>query len=1005
MKLTSFSIKRPVTIFMTIITVLMFGVVSFFKLNVDMLPSFNLPMLMIMTQYPGAGPEEIESLVTDPFEGILSTASNIENINSVSSEGSSMIMLEFQDGTDMDFASIEVREKIDMVKGVLPNGVSSPTVMKMNPNMMPIMNLGISMKGKNITNLSSWANDILVPSLKRVDGVAKVDLIGASYDEIKIVLNPDKLASFGINTSSVINLIRSENINVPGGTIKEGDSDILVRTSNQFKSMEDIENIFIPTQSGDVVKLKDVSEITLAPKEKDSFSKINGKDSLILSIQKESTANTVKLSKEIHSEINKLKKSNKSLEITPIFDQAEFINLSLNAVKTNAIMGAILAVLVLLLFLKDFRTTLIMAISIPISIIATFVSIYFANMTLNMISLGGLALGIGMLVDNSIVVIENISRLKKLGLSSVDAAVQGTKEVASAISASTLTTICVFIPIIFVEGIAATIFKEMALTITFSLLCSLFVAFTLVPLLASRLITDNSFKKENQFVNVLKDKYTKVLEWALMNKSIVGGILVFSILLGGISLSATGIEFFPTSDQGIVYIDATLPKGSNSKVVNDTGEYVIKKIGKIKEVETTALSFSESNSTASIILVLKDSKERDKSDVEIASLVRNKVKDIPGVTIKVNTSGNMMSGGQTAPISITISGHELNTLDKISKKIVEKVSSVNGAIDVKVDKEKSAQEIRVVVDKEKAAKYGFTSQMVAQILNQNLQNSTITSYTVEGKTYDVSIYSNNTSQPTLYNLENINIITQNGQKIPLSQIASLERVEGYHSISRTNQNRTVTVSSNINGRSLGEVVNDMKETLKDYKIPNGYSISFGGEVAQMNEAFSSLLLALILSIALVYMVMAAQFESLLSPFIIMFTVPLAFVGAIVSLFIFNISISIPAMIGFVVLTGIIVNNGIVLVDLINRLKLEGKSTVDAILIAGPIRLQPILMTTLTTVLGLLPMALGAGNGTELQLPLAVTVTGGLVFSTALTLVVIPVVYYTFDNIKAKLLKK
>ncbi|MGL6106898.1 efflux RND transporter permease subunit [Romboutsia sp.] len=1005
MKLTSFSIKRPVTIFMAIITVLMFGVVSFFKLNVDMLPSFNLPMLMVMTQYHGAGPEEIESLVTEPFEGILLTTSNVENINSVSSEGSSMIMLEFQDGTDMDFASIEVREKIDMVKGMLPSGASSPTIIKMNPNMMPIMNLGISMEGKDISNLSTWANNVLTPALKRVDGVATVDLMGASSDEVRIVLNPDKLASFGINSAQLINLIRSENLNTPGGTIKEGDLNILVRASNQFKSIEDIENIFIPTQSGDVVKLKDVADVKLAPKGKASFSKINGKDSLILSVQKESTANTVKLSKAINNELNKLKKSNKDLEITPIFDQAEFINLSLNAVKTNAIIGAILAILVLLFFLKDLKTTLIMAISIPISVIATFVSIYFANMTLNMISLGGMALGIGMLVDNSIVVIENISRLKKLGLSSTDAAIQGTKEVASAITASTLTTICVFLPIVFVEGIAATIFKEMALTVTFALVCSLLVAFTLVPLLASRLITDESFNKENKFVNKLKVKYTNVLEWALMNKLLVGGILVLSIILGGVSLTATGIEFFPTSDQGIVYVDAILPKGTNSQVVNDTGEYVIKKVGKIKDVETTTLSVSESSSTASIMLVLKDSKERDNSDVEIANLVRKKVKDIPGVDIKVNSSGGMMSTGQSAPISITISGHELKTLEKISNKVVEKVSTVKGAIDVKVANEKNAQEIKVVVDKEKAAKYGVTSQMVSQVINQNLQSSTVSSFTVEGKTYDVSIYSDDTSNPTLYNLENINIITQTGQKVPLSQIASLERGEGYHSINRTNQNRSMTISANINGRSLGEVVNDMKEELKDYKLPNGYSISFGGEVAQMNEAFSSLLLALILSIALVYMVMAAQFESLLSPFIIMFTVPLAFVGALLALFIFDIPVSIPAMIGFVVLTGIIVNNGIVLVDLINRLKSEGKSTVDAILIAGPTRLQPILMTTLTTVLGLLPMALGIGEGAELQLPLAVTVTGGLIFSTVLTLVVVPVVYYTFDRIKTKMISK
>lgn len=1004
MKITSFSIKRPVTIFMAIITILMFGVVSFFKLNVDMLPSFNLPMLMVVTSYPGAGPSEIESIITDPFESILLTTTNIENINSVSSEGSSMIMLEFKEDTDMDFASIEVREKIDMIKPLLPSEASAPTVMKMNPNMMPIMNFGISVEGKDLSQLSSYANDVLAPALKRVNGVAKVDLTGTSFDEVKIILNPDKLASFGINESALLNIIRSENMDIPGGTIKEGDYDVLVRTSNKFKSINDIKNIFIPTQSGDVVQLKDIANVSLAPKEKTSFSKINGKDSLIVSIQKESTANSVKVSARINDAINKLQKENKSLSVVPLFDQAEFINLSLNAVKTNAIIGAILAILIILFFLKDIKTTLIMALSIPISIISTFVLMYFTNMTLNMISLGGIALGIGMLVDNSIVVIENISRLKKNGLSSIDSAIYGTKEVASAITASTLTTICVFLPIVFVDGIAATIFKEMALTVTFSLISSLLVAFTLVPLLASRLINDNSFKSENKLVLKLKDTYSNILAFSLNNKKYILGILIFSIVLGVFSFTQSGIEFFPTTDQGIVYVDVTSPKGSSTDVINSNGENVIEKIGKIKEVKTTSLSVSDSDSTATIMLVLDDIDNRDKSDSDIVSIVREKVKDIPGVEINVNSANSMMTSSMSSsPISITVSGNEFETLEKISNDIIDKISKVEGAIDIKLNNEKSSQEINIKVDKQKAAKYGITNSMVAQIVNQRIQSSKITSFTVEGKTFDVTSFTDSTNQPTLYDLDNINIYTQTGQKVALSDIATISRSDSYESINRTNQSRTMTISANLNNRSLGRVVSDMEKALENYKLPDGYTISFGGESEQMKEAFSSLLLALILSIALVYMVMASQFESLLSPFIIMFTVPLAFIGALIALYLFNVSISIPAMIGFVVLTGIIVNNGIVLVDLINRLKSEGKSTYDAILIAGPTRLQPILMTALTTILGLLPMALGIGEGAELQLPLAVTVCGGLIFATALTLIVVPVVYSSLDNIKNKLI--
>ena len=782
MKITSFSIKRPVTIFMAIITILMFGVVSFFKLNVDMLPSFNLPMLMVVTSYPGAGPSEIESIITDPFESILLTTTNIENINSVSSEGSSMIMLEFKEDTDMDFASIEVREKIDMIKPLLPSEASAPTVMKMNPNMMPIMNFGISVEGKDLSQLSSYANDVLAPALKRVNGVAKVDLTGTSFDEVKIILNPDKLASFGINESALLNIIRSENMDIPGGTIKEGDYDVLVRTSNKFKSINDIKNIFIPTQSGDVVQLKDIANVSLAPKEKTSFSKINGKDSLIVSIQKESTANSVKVSARINDAINKLQKENKSLSVVPLFDQAEFINLSLNAVKTNAIIGAILAILIILFFLKDIKTTLIMALSIPISIISTFVLMYFTNMTLNMISLGGIALGIGMLVDNSIVVIENISRLKKNGLSSIDCAIYGTKEVASAITASTLTTICVFLPIVFVDGIAATIFKEMALTVTFSLISSLLVAFTLVPLLASRLINDNSFKSENKLVLKLKDTYSNILAFSLNNKKYILGILIFSIVLGVFSFTQSGIEFFPTTDQGIVYVDVTSPKGSSTDVINSNGENVIEKIGKIKEVKTTSLSVSDSDSTATIMLVLDDIDNRDKSDSDIVSIVREKVKDIPGVEINVNSANSMMTSSMSSsPISITVSGNEFETLEKISNDIIDKISKVEGAIDIKLNNEKSSQEINIKVDNKKLLSMN-NKLNVAQIVNQRIQSSKITSFTVEGKTFDVTTFTDSTNQPTLYDLDNINIYTQTGQKVALSDIATISRSDSYESI-------------------------------------------------------------------------------------------------------------------------------------------------------------------------------------------------------------------------------
>lgn len=999
MKISEFSIKRPITVFMGIVALLIFGIVSYSRLNLDMLPTMDVPIILVNTQYIGAGPTDVEGEVTKPLENVISTVSNVENVKSISREGMSTIIIQFADGTDMNFASLELREKVDMIKEALPKEIIQPMIMQMDPSMMPIMNLGVSFKGDRNDKIGNFADEVLKNSIESVEGVASVDISGNVKKGIKIEVDNDKLSSNGINIQSLIAAIKSENVNIPIGSIVEGDYGVLVRTSNSIKNLDDIKNIRIKTNSGEVVKLSDIANISYEDKKEESFSKIDGNDALILTIQKESTANTVDVSRKINKKLEELKEKNSDLEVIKIIDQGEIIEYMVSAVKKNAVIGGILAIIVLLLFLKDIRTTIIMGISIPISIVWTFVMVYFSGLTLNMISLGGIALGIGMLVDNSIVVIESIYRYKKLGYNNSEAALYGTKEVSKAIIASTITSICVFLPIVFVQGIAADIFKEMALTVTFSLISSLIVSFTLVPVLASKLLKNDSLNKENKTVEKLKKLYEKALIYSLDKRKNIIGLVILFIILGGIAFSGVGIEFFPTSDQGIVNVKLETPNGTLNNILKEES---LKLANEVKEVDGVAnVSLKGKDNTANMSILLD--KNRKKSDKEIARDIRKVISDVPGLKVEVSTGGTQMS--QSSPISISVKGADFNVLEEISNEVLKRMETISGIENIKSTNSDKAEEIKISIDKEKSAKYGLNALTISQSISGYFKNTRVMNLRIDDSNYEVYISPISNKNPDLESLKEVTVTSITGSKIPLLQICKIERGEGFSEIYRTGGLREVTISAGLDGKPLNEAVKEIKNSLNDYNIPQGYEIVYGGEIEQMKDAFSQMALALILAVLLVYMVMAAQFESLINPFIIMFTVPLAFIGAIFVLFYTGVTISIPAMIGFVMLTGIIVNNGIVLIDFINKEKEKGIETRQAIINSGKTRLQPILMTALTTIIGLLPMALGIGEGNEIQLPLAMTVIGGLTIGTLLTLIVIPVVYSIFDQIAKKFKRK
>lgn len=1011
MKLSDVSVKRPVTTLMMVFIVLILGGISLANLKLDLYPEIDIPYAIVSTSYEGAGPAEVESIVTKNLESVIATVGDLKNIQSVSSEENSMLILEFNSGTDLDIALLNVREKIALIEPIFPDAVGSPMVIKLDPNMMPIMNFSVAQTGTDLSELATWFEDAVSPRLERIEGVASVSITGARQKQIHITVDPQRIAIYGLNVSSIAQSLMMENMNAPGGVVQDGDFDLLVRTTGEFQNLEEIRNIQIMSATGASVKLRNIATVEEAYKDNDVYSTVNGQDSLTVNIQKESVANTVDVSAKINKEMDAIKDLYRDVTFMTIFDQAEFINQSVNSVAMNGLIGAVLAVIVLLLFLRNIRTTTVIGVAIPISIIATFIMVYFADLTLNMISLGGLALGIGMMVDNSIVVLENIYRLKQLGLNKVEAAKQGTKQVSMAITASTLTTISVFLPIVFLEGMTADIFKELALTVTFSLVSSLLVALTLVPMLASKIMKEQNTTKEGKFMKKVHTIYEKILGWALHQRALVM-IIVVVLFAGSIGLATVmGAEYFPSVDQGQLSISVEVPAGSSFDTLLDRIHRVEAVVEAVPELEMISSSVNSGGAeammmgggdagTGSITVILKPLDERERSDVEVAEDLRHQLKNIPGAEVGVEVTSDMaMAAG--APISIEVIGDNLDTLDTIANDLVAIAAAVEGASEVTSSVSEGQPELQIKLNRVKASQHGISAAMVSQEVQLAFQGMTATRYKDQGKEYDVKIVWPEGRVERIQDVKTIRIASPMGYTVALGDIADFVYEVGPKSISRSDQSRVVTITGQLSGtRTLNEVNVEIQEKIDQYKVPNGYSIKFGGEQKEMVDAFGNLALALILGVVLVYMIMASQFESLRYPFIILITVPLSMIGVILGLFIANVPLSMPSIIGVIVLAGIVVNNGIVLVDYINTLRREeGASIRNAIIKAAPTRLRPILMTMLTTILALVPMALGIGEGAELMAPLAVAVIGGLLFSTILTLTVVPVFYSLMSRMK------
>lgn len=1011
MKIAKLSVLRPIAMSMVIILMLILGTVSMRGMPVDLFPELTFPIVAVTTTYEGAGPEEIENLISSPLEDAMSTLPNVESVTSISRTGGSLVLVSFTWGTDMDFASLDMRERIDSVRDFLPPGANLPRVLRFNPSDLPIVQLAITDPSGEMTKAKQLAEQDIEPQLSSVDGIASISVEGGAENEVRITLDPNALSSFDISIDQLQQIIASENLNLPGGSLTDQNQNLPIRITGEYQSILDIQTLPIPTSKG-VIQLDQLGEVKETLQPTSQLSYLNGEPAVGMSILKQSGSNTVTVANNIEKKLDEIRKTlPPGVEIKPIFDQSEFIEKSIRAVATNMIVGSLLAALVLFFFLRNIRSTLIILFSIPVSIVATFIFMYFSGQTLNLLTLGGLALGIGMMVDNAIVILENIYRLRQKGHSMKDAAIEGTSEVGPAIIASTLTTVIVFLPIVFVDGLAAQLFKPLALVVSFSLLASLFTALIIVPLFSSLLLKVNTSTSrfEERFTG-FTNWYRSILEKTLRNpkKTVTSIFILFLISLAGIPF--IGKEFLPQQDQSFISMTVRLPDGSSLDATYDVMEEIDERLEEISEIDLAFVTvggtdnFSVSAGTqtnrANFSILLTPVTDRSRSDKVIGDEIRQKLENIPGAEIRLS-SGD--SGFSQNPVSLSITGPDLTTLKSLADDTVNLLSEIEGIREPTSNYTEGNPEIVVDIDRVKASQFGIGSGQIASAVSSATKGLVATRMARDGAELDIRLTIEETYTTSIEDLEKLLINTPTGENIPLQAVATVERGQGPSQISRTNRNREITVNADIVNRDLGSVIDDVEKTLKEnIYIPNNqYKITIGGQDEQMNDAFFKLGGALALAVVLVYMVMAGQFESYFYPFIIMFAVPLTIIGIIFGLLVTSQPLGVGSLVGMLILTGIVVNNAIVFVDYVNMMKREGKTTWDAILIAGPTRLRPIFMTALTTILGLIPLTLGFGEGMEIQQPMAIVIVFGLSFATIITLILIPAVYYLFDTFKEK----
>ena len=1004
MKLSDFSVDRPIAITMFVLLVLLIGGVAFTDLGVQLMPELDLPFVVVQTQYNGASPEEVEESVTEVLEGNVATVEGLDTINSTSAENVSTIVLEFNWDTDVDNAKADVRDKIDMVKDALPDDAEEPVIMQFDPSNRPIIKL--SLAGPNLNYLKDVAEDEFETQLETISGVASINMKGELTREIQVNVKQTQMNAYGLTLNDIKEGIRNSNTDMSIGEVNDGNKELSVQGQGEFATVEELRNMQLLTTAGNKINLSDVAEIEDTTAEVEDYSYLNGKRSITMGIKKQNDANTVEVADAVKQRIEELKDNvPQSIEVKVISDSSEFIKDSIASVQQNFMMGGILAIIILFIFLRNIRTTVVISTAIPTSVIATLGMMYFGDLSLNNLTLGGLSLGIGMLLDNSVVVLENIYRHHHEGLGRIEAAKEGASEVGMAIFASTMTTVIVFLPMIFVDGIAGEIFTPMSKTIAFSLLASLVVALTFIPMLSSKLLRVEVDEEKNKQGTVTKG-YKSILCWCLNHRYLVAGSLIVVLLSFGFGLVKGYIpletEFFPKSDRGKINVYYELAQGTRLEETNQFSEQLKEQITGISEITDISREIgSDNNYEGEMEIDLVDLEERERGVTKVAEEVRRKLDDLAGAKINVVPQTSMMGpqGKGGSAINVNLSGPDLDTLLNLAQEIEGKIEDIEGTRNIAVTPKARKPELEIIPKENIAKEIGITKQQLFAALNTAVDGSDVSKYKEGGDEYDIRLKLAEAETKSINDLLDVKISAPQGGVVPLSQVADIRYATGPNAIEREEQERKFTISTDTYQRSLGAVLDDVKTEMSNMDLPRGYSIDYKGDAGDMRESFQELGQAMIMAIILVYMVMAAQFESLVHPFVIMFTVPISLVGAITALIITGTTLSVNGFIGMLMLAGIVVNNGIVLVDYINTRR-EFEDREEAILNAGPIRLRPVLMTASTTMLAMVPLALGIGAGAEMQQSMAIVVIGGLLLATFLTLVIVPVIYDIMEDLSA-----
>ena len=1020
MKLHELSVKRPIAVTMAVLIFVVLGLYSLSMLPIDAMPEMDLKMAVVMTNYSNVGSEEIENLITEPIEEAIASVSGLDTMQSQSMEGMSVVMVQFTNDTDIDEAVSAIENNIDMISGFLPEDASEPTVLKLDMNAMATMMMSVSYEGYDLVQTKKFVEDNVEPKIKSAGGVASVSVSGGRDRIVEIEVDPSKLQNYNMSFSDIVNAIASQNNNLPAGSTTANSKDLTVRMIGEFEKISEIGLVPLTTSTGQIVYIKDIANVKNGYLDETTLSRINGEDTVSISISSESDANTVDVVNNVKKVLEQIEAQYPNFNCTITMEQASYIEESIASVAESAIIGGLLAILILFLFLGNMRNALVIGVSMPVSVVTTFIGMFLSGMTLNIVSLGGLALGVGMLVDNSVVVLENIFRRRKTyGDDSKTGAMKGTGEVIGAVIASVLTTCIVYVPILFIDNLMAIMFKQLAFTIVFSQTASLLTTMLIVPMLSSKIenieeknktfgFILNPFEKMMEFLYRVYEKTLRVL--LSHRKMFLAGVVAL-FLVSMYVLSIVGMALLPSSDEGNINISVELPQGSQLEKTDGIIKNIEEKVKEHDDVESISSSVGSggmmsmlgaSNSNqATVTITLRD--DRKKSTQDAVQEFREMLSDISGAEISIEASNQTMSISSDT-VSFQFTGNDDKSLEEYVRNAEKILADVDGVTETENSISDTKSEVRIKLNKTIAARYGINTAYAATLINHALNGATASQFTEKGSEYDIKIVYPDAFVENYEELKKLQIKSPIGQWVTLSDIAEVYIEDGQTALTRIDQKRVVTLSGKVYGADIGTVTNEFNKALdKELGQVEGISQQSSGAFEMMMEAMGSLLVAILLGILLMYMIMAAQFENLVQPLIILCTLPLAMIGVVLGLVVSATPLSVVSMIGILMLIGIIVNNAIVLIEFINDQKRENPdmSPAQRVVNAGIVRMRPILMTSLTSILGFLPMALDSEGGGVMMQPLAVALVGGLTVGTFLTLYVIPVVYSIVEEKQIK----